>query len=434
MFTKKVTQWGMFFICLLIQTLAVQAHAQTEAPVQPRERMTVSLVTAAPGREVYQLEGHSALRLRKEVADTAMTGLWRPLYDVAVNWGVFDFASPNFIYRFVKGETDYMALAYPFNLFLEEYRMEGRRVVEQELNLTPDEMARLESLIGENLLPENRTYRYNYVKDNCATRPLAMVERAMGDTITLDPAASMHEYLPGDAGWPRTFRKDMTDYHRNYPWYQFGIDLALGSGIDYPITARERTFAPVYLESEIARATRTMPDGSRAPVVTESRVIVEGAPEGVADGATPWPLTPFAVAIDLFVLTAVISVFDWRRRRLTRWLDSLLYGAFTLCGCVLTFLIFVSVHEATSPNWLYLWLNPLCAIPAVCVWIKRCKRVVYWYQICNFAALILLLSGHIFMGLAMNPAFPLLILCDLMRSATQIYVYRGGIKPHATTD
>ena len=119
---------------------------------------------------------------------------------------------------------------------------------------------------------------------------------------------------------------------------------------------------------------------------------------------------------------------------LEKALDSLLYGAFTLCGCVLTFLIFVSVHEATSPNWLYLWLNPLCAIPAVCVWIKRCKRVVYWYQICNFAALILLLSGHIFMGLAMNPAFPLLILCDLMRSATQIYVYRGGIKPHATTD
>ena len=77
----------MFFICLLIQTLAVQAHAQTDEPAQSRERMTVSLVTAAPGREVYQLEGHSALRLRKEVADTAMTGLWRPLYDVAVNRG-----------------------------------------------------------------------------------------------------------------------------------------------------------------------------------------------------------------------------------------------------------------------------------------------------------------------------------------------------------
>ena len=73
-------------------------------------------------------------------------------------------------------------MAYPFELFLEEYRHEGRRVVEQELNLTPNEAQKLELLVGTNLMPENRTYRYNYVKDNCATRPLAIVENAIGDT------------------------------------------------------------------------------------------------------------------------------------------------------------------------------------------------------------------------------------------------------------
>ncbi len=415
-------RYGIILLCIAATGQSVRA---AENALRPDETIRVSLVTAGPGKEVYQLEGHTALRMRKDIADTLAAGGMRTVYDLAVNWGVFDFDSPNFIYRFVKGETDYMALAYPFELFLEEYRHEGRRVVEQELNLTPNEAQKLELLVGTNLMPENRTYRYNYVKDNCATRPLAIVENAIGDTITFDPAAFMNEYLPGDSGFPRTFRKDMTDYHRNYPWYQFGIDLALGSGIDYEITPRERTFAPVYLEKELARATRIMPDGNREPFVKSSRIIVEGAEKGVQEKATPWPLTPFALAVDLLLLTAIISFFDWRRKRLTRWLDTVLYGAFFLCGCLLTFLIFVSVHEATSPNWLYLWLNPLCIIPAVGIWIKRCKRVVYCYQICNFAALILLLAGHSFFGQALNMAFPLLILCDLIRSATQIYILGG---------
>lgn len=420
---------------LLIGATGYAADSQAHTPEinEPVERMEVSLVTAAPGKEVYQLEGHSALRMRKEVADTAWAGGWRKIYDVAVNWGVFDFKSPNFIYRFVKGETDYMALAYPFDLFLEEYRQEGRRVVEQTLNLTPDEKNRLEQLVAENLKPENRTYRYNYVKDNCATRPLAIVEAAIGDTITLDHAAGRVEYLPGKGAGKRTFRKEMTDYHHNYPWYQFGIDLALGSGIDYDITPRERTFAPVFLERELARASRRMPDGNRGPVVTNSRVIVDGDADGAQEGPTPWLLTPLAVAIDIFVITAIFSIADWRRKRLTRWLDTTLYSLFFICGCLLTFLIFVSVHEATSPNWLYLWLNPLCVIPAAGVWIKKWKRAVYWYQICNFAALIMLLSGHMFFGLAMNPAFPLLIACDLIRSATQIYIYGRELKPQPTT-
>ena len=65
----------------------------------------VSLITCAPGKEIYQLEGHSALRIKRPGS-----------YDVAVNWGVFDFNAPNFVYRFVKGETDYIGVSYPFSL------------------------------------------------------------------------------------------------------------------------------------------------------------------------------------------------------------------------------------------------------------------------------------------------------------------------------
>lgn len=366
-----------------------------------------SLVTCAPGREIYQLEGHTALRARHSGG-----------VDLAINWGVFDFQAPNFVYRFVKGETDYMAAAYPFYIFLEEYRKEGRHVVEQELNLSPQQSEKLIQLVEENLQTEKRTYRYNYVKDNCATRPLALIERAAAPVIL----------AVGEDTQQTTFRSEMTDYHSAYPWYQFGIDLALGADLDYPITERERTFAPIRLQEALGNAKFRYPDGKEAPVVKSTNVLVEGDPSGVADAPTPWPLTPMAVGIYLLVLTVAFSLSDIIRHKLSRWLDTLIFGAQFLAGCLLTFLIFISVHEATSPNWLYLWLNPLCIIGAAGVWIKRWKRVVYWYQICNFAALTVLLSAHHFLGQAFNAAFPIYILCALIRSATDVYVLHPHIR------
>lgn len=375
----------------------------------------VSLITCAPGKEIYQLEGHSALRIKRPGS-----------YDVAVNWGVFDFNAPNFVYRFVKGETDYIGVSYPFSLFLEEYTTEGREVTQQRLNLTPQEAMRLEQLVIENMQPENRTYRYNYVKDNCATRPLAMIEAAIVDTLTFSPPAAF-TYIAGDApvatdGSDFTFRKEMSRYHSRYPWYQFGIDIALGSGIDRDITQRERAFSPLFLKELAATATVANPDGSTRKLVAEETTLLPGKPGGAEEKPTPWPLTPMAVSIAVLAMAVALSVNDIRRMKISRWFDSILYGAFTLAGLLLTFLIFISSHESTSPNWLYLWLNPLCVIAAVGVWLKSCKRVVYWYQFCNFAALLALLLLHYPLRQAFNPAFYLLIAADLTRSFTYIYV------------
>ena len=96
------------------------------------------------------------------------------------------------------------------------YAADGREVTEQILALTPQQSQRVVELVEDNLRPENRTYRYNYVADNCATRPLAVVERALSDTITL---GAPEEAIAHAAG----FREAMRYYHRNYP----RISLAL---------------------------------------------------------------------------------------------------------------------------------------------------------------------------------------------------------------
>ena len=107
---------GLLYLCIIfLATFLPARSAGREA----------SLVTAWPGSEIYELCGHEAIRIKGPGIDS----VW--------NFGVFNFAEPNFVGRFVKGETDYMVDSYPFAWFMPEYVATGRRVEEQVLNLTP---------------------------------------------------------------------------------------------------------------------------------------------------------------------------------------------------------------------------------------------------------------------------------------------------------
>lgn len=361
----------------------------------------VSLLTARAGADIYQLEGHTALRIQSPDRG-----------DYVINWGLFDFAAPNFVYRFVKGETDYMAGAAPTDRFLEMYRREGRVVVEQALNLTPFEKLRVIELTDNNLMPANRVYRYNYVLDNCATRPLAVIERAIGDTLSLGATS-----LPAKS--VSTFRNAMRHYHVNYPWYQFGIDLALGSGIDRRISSREMSFAPEALEQMMSSAERR--DGAK--LVEGTSVLVGAEGESPVLPPTPWYLAPMFWCSIVLLVSICVSVGQIRRKSpgmASKIFDTLFYLAMGLAGCVIIFLVVISVHEATSPNWLLLWLNPLCFIPVMAVWVKRMEKLLFSYQILNFASLIVLL---ILFGCGVqspNAAFIPLIVADGVRALSCI--------------
>ncbi len=367
------------------------------------DTVVASLIINSPGSDIYELEGHATIRIRKGDAD------------YAVNYGIFDFNSPNFVGRFVAGQTDYIVAAYPFRHFLNSYGEAGRGVTEYALNLSQEEAGRLVDLLSINLLPENRTYRYNYVKDNCSTRPLDMIEQATGCRIIFPEPPSSHV--------PATFRDAMRHHHANYPWYQFGIDLALGGGIDYPITNREMAFAPALLGEMLASAQLAEDDGTTRPLIKSSAPLLTPRPEGSPAPPTPWYLTPLAVGILLLAMTLFITVRDVRRMRLTRWWDASLFTIQGLGGILLAFLVFISVHEATSPNWLILWLNPLCLIVPVCIYIKKCKGLVFCYEIVNFVALIILSAVWPFVNQSGNFAFIPLILADATLSGRYIYIH-----------
>lgn len=361
----------------------------------------ISIVNFYPGQEIFELEGHTALRVRM------------PNNDMAVSYGMFSFDDPNFVYRFVKGETDYWVGVVPWAYFAENYELHGRRIVEHQLNMSAEQRNRLLELLDENLKPENRVYRYNYIFDNCATRPLRIVELAMGDSIVLGNVAP-------DMAEDATFRDVMRHYHRNYPWYQFGIDLCLGPGMDRAMTNRERSFAPVVLDAQLLGA-----KVAGKPLVANTIVLNNVAEDEAVDGPTPWYLTPMSVFVLLLIIAILLTFRDVRRRKVTRWFDTILFFSFFVEGCIIFYLVTVSTHEATTPNWLIVWLNPLCIIPAVCEWIKRAEKLLIWYQIINFAVLLLLVVAWPWLGQSANPAFVPMIATTMIRSASYVYITRN---------
>lgn len=346
----------------------------------------ISLLTALPGCEIYELEGHTALRIQDPEEGT----------DAVVNWGVFDFNSPGFVWRFVKGETDYMCAAQPTQPFLDSYARQGRVIVEQSLALSEQDAGRLIDLVMLNLRPDNCVYRYNYVKDNCATRPLLLLEDAVSRQIVPDSS----EFT--------TFRREMRSYHRLYPWYQFGIDLALGSGIDYPIGPREASFAPVYLMERMVRSGDV------------SDTHIYQPPTLVTPTPTPWWATPMAVALLMLALAAACCFAPAKTQRI---FDTILFTGFGLAGCLIFFLVFVSTHEATSPNLVMLWLNPLCLLGAVLPWIKSAQKWQICYFFANFALVMLLAILAPLTGQSLNAAFWPLMAADALRSAYYIKPY-----------
>ena len=331
------------------------------------DELTVSLITCYPGSEIYELCGHSAIRVRGEGIDS----VW--------NYGLFDFNQPNFVYRFVKGETDYRGASYPFKWFLPEYVQDGRKVVEQDINFTPEEAKKMLEILRESVRPENAVYRYNYVKDNCSTRIIGHVD-----------SASDFEIIYPDSVRYGTFRKEMEAYHTNYPWYQFGIDLALGSGLDHPISSREEMFVPVELMRDASEA--RFSDGR--PLIKATRVLNEGNDRAVLP-PTPWGLSPIFWAWILTAIIAVVVAVNVVNRKLYLPVYGVWFFMLGLAGCLISFLVFISVHEATSPNLLILWLNPLQFFFVLGIVFKRFRllaRTMAWYNVFVVGALLLIIA------------------------------------------
>ncbi len=379
--------------------------------------LQVSLITCDPGTDAYQMFGHTALRIRD---------LNNPLYDFAYNYGVFDSRRDNFIFYFVKGETDYVLSVDKASFFLDRYCMYyGIPMREQVLNLTEQQKQELTRLLEINAQKENRTYRYNFLYDNCTTRATNILEKAVEKT------GGKVLYAKKDAEYEQTtFRQILHRYTAPSPWLEFGIDFVLGSEVDSPRSQQQQMFIPFVYESELDDAVIQNPDGQTVKMVEEKKDI---PPQGKPRETSEFPLTPLMAFSILLLLVIGMAVVDIMRGKLSSWLDIAGFFIRGLAGFLVAFLFFFSEHPAVGSNWLVLAFNPLVfiMIPDVVfsTWQKRFMARVSikgkeydWFELVNLAVLTFTLLLFVLPIQSLNIAMLPLVLTLLVRSVTRIVV------------
>ncbi len=386
--------------------LTIISYASLTAQLQLSDSAKISLMTVSPWTgEIYALYGHSVIKVQDD-----STGV-----DACFNYGYFDPSQPNFIYNFIRGKTDYVLGATLYQDFLIENQMRGLEVVEQELSLSIQQKQQLWEDLYINSLPENRQYRYNFLFDNCATRPRDMVENIINKSIAY-PSTKPNQ----------TFRNLIHECVHQFAWMQFGIDLVLGSGADRYITDREKMFLPNYLMDAFEGAKVHHNDSVNTPLVKSSVKLLEADSE--ENARSEWNmLKPVPVAFALLVITLIISFFQLRfnHHKTARIYDTLLFSVAGLAGLIITFLVFFSEHPITDANWNLAWLHIGHLFVAVLFWVKYLKKVVYYYHFINFAVLSLFLLSWWFVPQQLPLATIPFAMSLLLRSGTSFFIQRN---------
>ncbi len=365
---------------LILQIFQPRVHAQ-----QISAEATISILTCNPGKDVYSIYGHTAIRISDPVQKL----------DAVFNYGVFSFETPNFMYRFAKGQTDYLMVSQRFSSFIPEYEQDHRSVYEQTLNLSPEGKNLLFQALIENARPENREYRYNFFMDNCATRIRDMIERNAGAQVRFT------ENHPTES-----YRDLIKKFHHSFRWIDLGIDLLVGKKADEPVSAYGQMFLPEYLQNQFAKALITI-DGKPQPLVLETRTLVD-YPNSKLNSDFSGPVFVFGL---VFLLTVIISVWGFLRKKNTDWIDYWLFSLSGLAGLIIGWFTIYSEHPAMSPNYNLFWAFPLNLFFAISWSVKKWREQTrYYFYVAGAFLLLSFLAGQQF-----NPAVYLIIPTMLVR-------------------
>jgi hypothetical protein len=359
---------------------------------QTQPDTTVYLLTCSPGTETYSIYGHSALRVVIPHIKS----------DQVFNWGMFDFSTPYFVWKFAKGKLNYMLGAYSYDRFLKEYFMENRSVYSQKINLDASEKKILLALIQTNLEPENRLYRYDFFYDDCATRIRDLIEKAVGPRLI---------YPPDETNQISTFRELIGEYQKSYPWLKMGVDLIMGTPGDVKVNFRDRMFLPLYLQNNLAQAVVNR-DRKMNPLLSSIATIIEFDPPIVKN---PFYATPIFIFTLLFIITVLLSAM-YKHRRLVDILDIVIFSIFSVLSVLMIFFNFFSDHQQAKWNINIIWFNPVIIVCLVCLIFKKTGEV--WFRIVFFLSVIFM-PLIIIVPYAINSSFAPVLLILVLRSSVR---------------
>lgn len=281
------------------------------------ENAVISILNCGTGNEAYSLYGHTGIRIKDSKNNI----------DVVFNYGAFDFDTPNFMLKFVKGDLQYFVTTNSFRDFEYSYRYEKRSIYEQVLNLTPNQKQQLFQQLNESLYSDERYYTYKFIDRNCTTMVIDKVNNVLG-TTAIDTKKPVQI----------TYREILYPYLENHFFEKLGINMIFGTKVDVPA---ERLFLPLeFIKSlEIAKTNKQL-------LAKPVNVIYE-APKNVFKPSIFNSIYTVISILGLIVLA--------RKKGLTMAYFSLL----GLLGLFFSLVGFYSFHQEVLWNYNVLLFNPL---------------------------------------------------------------------------
>jgi len=319
-------------LCCLLLLSTFGAVAQT-SPDSCSFRM--SLLTCAPGTDLYSLFGHTAIRVRDD----------RRGMDIVYNYGTFDDSDPLFYFHFTRGIMIYSLSAETFADFMQEYQYEHRGVVEQVINLDCKQKNILYEALRKNTLEENRFYTYRFHTDNCTTRAGLILEDNAGGPLVYPNVVE-----------PRnpSFRDMINDYlnRQHQYWSEFGINILLGVHLDKkPTNLQAIHFLPDYLKAGFDHATV-----GNNPFVLQENILLAYPPSPAEKSL----FTPTLVFWSLFFLSLILYAARKNPQAVKAGMifDIIYFGLVGLIGIVMAYVWIFRVDDVCRDNFNIAWALP----------------------------------------------------------------------------
>ena len=310
-----------------------QVSVPTAAPAL-ESPITVTLVTFGLGEEIFERFGHNALWFHDSST--------RP--DVAYHWGLFGFTEPDFLQRFLTGDTKYWMGAVDAQQLIESERSRGRPITLQRLNLTPAQAFTLREFVQWNALEANKFYRYDYFGDNCSTRLRDALDRALGGAL---------RRATDTARTTLTYRRESVRLTDGLRPVQTGIDIALGRPADVPLTKWESFFIPMRLRDAVRVMRIPGPDGVDVPLVAREESVSlapNTTPVPELDGVPVRAPRNAVLGLVLGALVVVLRVMALSRRS-AAWGLALFGSAWSLLCGVLGVLLLLAWMATKHVYW-----------------------------------------------------------------------------------
>jgi hypothetical protein len=345
-------------------------------PLSPNAQ--VSVLTCGSSPEIYALFGHTAIRI-----NDPERGI-----DVVYNYGAFDFSTPNFALRFVKGDMQYFVTAGSFQDFIIQYDYEKRSVSEQILDIPQDKKQQLFEELNSVLFSDQKYYTYKFIDRNCTNMAMQVINKILGDNL-------IYKRKNVDT----TYRDILYPYFDGHFYEQWGTSVLFGTKVDEKATT---LFLPVELEQSLALTTY-----NGKPLVSETKKLM----------TFPEQKAPFSIWNNIYTyLIFLAAILLINKKGLTvfyLFLVGVLGIFFSANGLY-------SLHEELAYNYNALLFNPLLLLLGIFYLRNAYKPMKITSLLCLLCIAIYLIlvvtKVHFFIVLPMIVAHVVILLRLLAKS------------------